>query len=591
MSVKKLVSFLVSRKMISNKKMADVIKNEDAKKEGVFNYLVNNNLIDSRNFMLEAARLLRLKYIDLNAYNVSKAPEKSINIEKMLELNCFTLFDDSKNTYVAVANPLDNQSIIREYRYTTKHHPVLIVAEQEKIIKLINDLKNKAAESGVSIDDLKSSPEDNIMGLMDDMAAEFDILEYDQEEDLISTNEEEQAPIIKLVNNTVVDGIQKGASDIHFEPYEDLYRIRFRIDGVLQTVYKLSTSLSAKISARLKIMSNLDIAEKRIPQDGKFKIAISKDKQIDFRVSVCPIAFGEKIVLRIIDKSSTQIGVKMLGFDSNQEKIFTETLDMPQGMILVTGPTGSGKTVTLYTGLDILNSPEKNISTAEDPVEVNITGINQVHINNKQGLSFAATLKSFLRQDPDIIMVGEIRDLETAEIAFKASQTGHLVLSTLHTNSAAETLNRLVDMGLPKYNIATSVSLIIAQRLGRKLCPVCKQVENSMILDDIINEAHFTQEILEAEGITKEKVKETIIYKPNPNGCSKCFKGYKGRIGLYEVMPVVKNIAKMILEDRNTVDIADQAILNGVKNIRQSAIIKVMQGITSLQEAYRVTKG
>ncbi|MCL4123882.1 UNVERIFIED_CONTAM: hypothetical protein GTU68_056593 [Idotea baltica] len=403
--------------------------------------------------------------------------------------------------------------------------------------------------------------------------------EGDREGDaLIGSGDDDEAPIIRFINNTIVDAIQKGASDIHFEPYEKNFRIRYRIDGLLIETFNTKKNLGPKVISRLKIMSSLDIAEKRIPQDGKFKISLSREKAIDFRVSTCPINFGEKVVLRIIDSSSTQIPIEALGFSEHQKKIYLKAINEPQGMVLVTGPTGSGKTVTLYTGINILNKPERNISTAEDPVELAVSGINQVSVNNKQGLTFAAALKSFLRQDPDIIMVGEIRDIETGSIGIKASQTGHLVMSTLHTNSAPETLNRLVDMGLPRYNIATSVTLIIAQRLTRKLCQKCK-------LED--TDTQF--KILSTFETTMSKIKKAKIYKPNPKGCPRCFKGYKGRVGLYEVMPVSREIAKMILEDKNTMEIAQQAQKENVASVRQSALVRVAEGLTSMAEAYRIS--
>ena len=367
-----------------------------------------------------------------------------------------------------------------------------------------------------------------------------------------------------------------GASDLHFEPYEKVYRVRYRIDGVLRQVATPPLQLASRLSARLKVMSQMDISEKRVPQDGRIKLKISKTKAIDFRVNCLPTLFGEKLVLRILDPSSAMLGIDALGYEPDQKALFMEALDKPQGMLLITGPTGSGKTVSLYTGLNILNREDTNISTAEDPVEINLEGINQVNVNPKVGLTFAAALRSFLRQVPDIVMVGEIRDLETAEIAIKAAQTGHMVMSTLHTNSAPETLTRLRNMGVPSFNIATSVNLVIAQRLARRLCKQCKapiEIPKNSLL-----ELGFTEEDLQ---------EEFQIYQPV--GCGDCREGYKGRVGIYEVMKVTPEISKLIMEDANAITIAEQSQKLGFSNLRRSGLLKVMQGVTSLQEVNRVT--
>ena len=387
--------------------------------------------------------------------------------------------------------------------------------------------------------------------------------------------EQDDAPIVVYINKILLDAIKKGASDLHFEPYEHSYRIRFRIDGILNEIAKPPVALASRMAARLKVMSKLDIAERRVPQDGRIKLALSKKKSIDFRVSTLPTMWGEKIVMRILDSSSAMLGIDMLGYEADQKDIYMEALDQPQGMILVTGPTGSGKTVSLYTGLNILNTAERNISTAEDPVEINLEGINQVQINTKAGLTFPSALRSFLRQDPDIVMVGEIRDLETAEIAIKAAQTGHLVLSTLHTNSAAETLTRLLNMGVPAFNVASSVSIIIAQRLARRLCTQCKAP------DDIPHD-HLRQ-----LGFPEDKLGTFTIYKPV--GCDDCTGGYKGRVGIYEVVKITPEVASIIMEGGNSLDIAHQFQKEGYNNLRQSGIVKAMSGITSLEEVNRVT--
>jgi type IV pilus assembly protein PilB len=386
----------------------------------------------------------------------------------------------------------------------------------------------------------------------------------------------DDAPIVRFVNKVMLDAIKRGASDIHFEPYEKHFRIRLRQDGVLTEIARPPVALSMKVAARLKVMARLDIAERRIPQDGRIKMKLSKNRAIDFRVNTCPTLFGEKVVCRLLDPTSAQLGIDALGYEEPQKQIYLENLAKPYGMILVTGPTGSGKTVSLYTGLNILNTADRNISTAEDPAEIMVPGINQVNVNPKVGLTFAAALRAFLRQDPDIIMVGEIRDLETAEIAIKAAQTGHLVLSTLHTNDAPKTLTRLVDMGVKPYAIASSVSLIIAQRLARKLCSNCKEPVD------------VPPEALLKEGFARADIEAGMtIY--HGKGCSQCTSGYKGRVGIYQVMPVTEQLGRIIMEGGNAIQIAETAKREGVVDLRQSALKKVKDGLTSLEEINRVT--
>jgi type IV pilus assembly protein PilB len=386
----------------------------------------------------------------------------------------------------------------------------------------------------------------------------------------------DDTPIVRFINKVLLDAIKQGASDIHFEPYEKDYRIRFRTDGILREVASPPRNLSPRLSARLKVMSQMDISERRIPQDGRIQMKLSKNRAIDFRVNTLPTMFGEKIVLRILDPSSAQMGIDALGYEEEQKALYMDALSKPQGMILVTGPTGSGKTVSLYTGLGILNTTERNISTAEDPVEINMQGINQVLVNNKVGLNFAEALRSFLRQDPDIIMVGEIRDLETAEIAIKAAQTGHLVLSTLHTNSAAETITRLMNMGVPAFNIASSVSLIIAQRLARRLCKQCSIPETDVPIEALL-ELGFTEEMLETATIKRAV------------GCSACKDGFKGRVGIYEVVKITKGLANLIMDGGNSLALSEQARKEGFHDLRLSALHKAAAGLISLDEISRVT--
>ncbi len=378
----------------------------------------------------------------------------------------------------------------------------------------------------------------------------------------------------------LLDAIKGASSDLHFEPYEKMYRVRFRTDGILHEVARPPVNLGNRLAARLKVMSEMDISERRVPQDGRIKMKLSKTRAIDFRVNTLPTLWGEKVVLRILDPSQAKMGIDQLGYEPDQKALYMSALEQPQGMVLVTGPTGSGKTVSLYTGLNILNTPERNISTAEDPVEINLEGVNQVNVNPKVGLNFASALRAFLRQDPDIIMVGEIRDLETAEIAIKAAQTGHMVMSTLHTNSASETLTRLRNMGVPAFNLATSVNLIIAQRLARRLCPECKQ------------EIDVPREALKEEGFTDADIDEGFrVYVPNAEGCGKCSGGYKGRVGVYEVVKITPKMARIIMEDGNAIDLADAARSEGFNDLRRSGLLKVMQGVTSLAEIDRVTSG
>ncbi len=417
--------------------------------------------------------------------------------------------------------------------------------------------------------------------MMNDMLDEgLENLEIIDDSDVAETDDitpgNDDAPVVRFVNKILLDAIKKGASDIHFEPYEKIFRIRFRSDGMLHEVATPPINLAMRMTARLKVMSKMDIAERRVPQDGRIKMVLSKNRAIDFRVNTCPTLFGEKVVLRILDPTSAEIGIEKLGFEPEQQKAFLSAIHKPYGMVLVTGPTGSGKTVSLYTGLNIINTEDRNISTAEDPVEITVAGINQVNMNVKAGLTFATSLRAFLRQDPDIIMVGEIRDLETAEIAIKASQTGHMVLSTLHTNDAPQTLTRLLQMGIAAFNIASSVNLIMAQRLARRLCEHCKQPED------------LPPKALLKAGFKQEELDTLTVY--GPIGCDKCVKGYKGRVGIYQVMPITEALKTIIMEEGNALELAKQAESEGINDLRESGLNKIRMGITSLEEINRVTK-
>jgi len=474
------------------------------------------------------------------------------------------LYKRGKRLFLGVADPT-NLHAIDEIKFQTGLAVEAIVVEDDKLQKFLDKAIEQADAS--------------MPNLGDDEGVDLDSLEVSGGEDeldaAVSRDDVEDAPIVRFVNKVMLDAIRRGASDIHFEPYEKTFRVRLRMDGILKEIAQPPVQLAGKIAARLKVMSRLDIAERRVPQDGRIKMRLSKTRAIDFRMSTCPTLFGEKIVLRILDPSQAMLGIDSLGYEPFQRELYLKFLAKPQGMILVTGPTGSGKTVSLYTGLHILNKEDTNISTAEDPAEINLPGVNQVNVNNKVGLTFAAALRSFLRQDPDVVMVGEIRDLETAEIAIKAAQTGHLVLSTLHTNDAPQTLTRLIDMGVKPYAIATSVSLIIAQRLARRLCSSCKQ------LVDVPAEA------LRKEGFQEADIPGIKIY--GPKGCQNCTDGYKGRVGLYQVMPVTESIGRIIMAGGNAIDITDQAAKEGVWDLRRSGLEKVRAGMTSIDEINSVT--
>lgn len=497
---------------------------------------------------------------DLAVFDTALLPRELADSKLIHKHRVAPLIQRGQILYVATSNPT-NIDALDAIRFNTKLNIEPIIVEHSKLEKLIEQ---------------QFGDTDNFnFGENEDFDLDVDIPTESTEDDEVPQGEE--APIVKYINKLLIDAIRMGASDLHFEPYEKMYRVRYRVDGVLRQIANPPLQLATRLASRLKVMSQMDISEKRMPQDGRIKLKLSKTKAIDFRVNSLPTLFGEKLVLRILDPSSAMLGIEALGYEEEQKVLFLEALDKPQGMLLITGPTGSGKTVSLYTGINILNTEDTNISTAEDPVEINLEGINQVNVNTKTGLTFSAALKAFLRQDPDIIMVGEIRDLETAEIAIKAAQTGHMVMSTLHTNSAPETLTRLRNMGVPSFNIATSVNLVIAQRLARRLCPQCKQAI------DIPK-----QSLLEL-GFTEQDLANPDLQIFQPVGCSECREGYKGRVGIYEVMKVTPEISKIIMEDGNALQIAAASAQAGFNNLRRSGLQKVMQGITSLQEVNRVT--
>ena len=498
---------------------------------------------------------------DLDAFDSVQAPTDIVEEKLILQHQIIPLVKRGNTLFVATSDPT-RLDALEAIQFNSKLKIQSVIVEHNKINKYI--AKNFQEESNFDFGD-------------EDFDLEADSSPDHQDHDDDDGSKEDEAPIVKYINKLLIDAIRMGASDLHFEPYEKSYRVRYRVDGVLREIARPPLQMSGRLAARLKVMSQMDISEKRAPQDGRIKLKLSKTKAIDFRVNCLPTLFGEKLVLRILDPSSAMLGIDALGYEPDQKALFMDALEKPQGMLLITGPTGSGKTVSLYTGLNILNTEDTNISTAEDPVEINLEGINQVNVNPKVGLTFSTALKAFLRQDPDIVMVGEIRDLETAEIAIKAAQTGHMVMSTLHTNSAPETLTRLRNMGVPSFNIATSVNLVIAQRLARRLCSQCKKPAD--IPKPSLLEMGFTEEDLSNP--------EMKIYEAM--GCPECREGYKGRVGVYEVMKVTPEISRIIMDDGNALEIAAASQRAGYNNLRRSGLLKVMQGVTTLQEINRVT--
>jgi len=525
-------------------------------------YLAQNKLVKSRVLAELISDQFGIAMLDLGSIDKESMPRDTVTEKLARQHRVLPLFKRGNKLFIATSDPSNHQAVT-DVQFSTGLSTEALLVEDDKLGDAIEKFFDNAA-SGLS--DLGDVDLDN---------ADIESVD-DDKQDSGSSGDADDAPVVRFVNKMLLDAIKGGSSDLHFEPYERAYRVRFRTDGILHEVARPPIQLAPRISARLKVMASLDISERRKPQDGRIKMKISKTKAIDFRVNTLPTLWGEKIVMRILDPTSAQMGIDALGYEDDQKELYMNALKQPQGMILVTGPTGSGKTVSLYTGLNILNTVDVNISTAEDPVEINLEGINQVNVNPKQGMDFSQALRAFLRQDPDIIMVGEIRDLETAEIAIKAAQTGHMVMSTLHTNSAAETLTRLRNMGVPAFNIATSVNLIIAQRLARKLCSTCKKPVD------------VPHEVLLKEGFPEDKIGTFKIY--GPVGCENCKGGYKGRVGIYEVVKNTPALQRIIMEEGNSIEIAEQARRDGLNDLRMSGLQKAMQGVTSLEEINRVTK-
>ena len=556
-----LAKRLVREDLINEEEAITATQEANKEKKSLVTYLVENDLIPSRQLANIAADEFGTPIFDLESFDQELLPKELIANNLLQAHHVIPLIKRGNRLFIGVSDPT-NLVAIDEIKFHTGLSVEAVLVEESKLSSMLESLLD---DSGEAFDDLG-----------DDDSLDLDIVDTSKTEEEVNVSDAtNDAPVVRFINQMLLSAIKKGASDLHFEPYEKSYRVRFRVDGVLQTVAKPPIGLGPKMAARLKVMSNLDISERRVPLDGRIKLKISKTKAIDFRVNTLPTLFGEKIVMRILDPSSAKMGIDALGYEDNQKELYMNALSKPQGMILVTGPTGSGKTVSLYTGLNILNQEGTNISTAEDPVEINLEGINQVNVNTKVGLDFAVALRSFLRQDPDIIMVGEIRDLETASIAIKAAQTGHMVMSTLHTNSAAETLTRMMNMGVPSFNLATTINLIIAQRLARRLCSNCKQP------------ADIPKETLFKEGYSEDAIQSATIYKPV--GCPQCNKGYKGRVGIYEVVRITPKISRIIMEEGNSIQLSEAFREEGFNDLRRSGLVKAAKGITSLEEVNRVT--
>ena len=557
---------LVEDGIIEQDKVISAQEAATKKKMPFVSYLVENKLADAKKIAQSASEEFGVPLVDIDVIDIEPDVIKLVKEKLIRQHKTMPLYKRGNRLFVAVSDPTNLQAL-DEIKFHVGMSTEAVLACDDRLTAFI---ETNLADAGESLSDLVGGDSDlDDVDFVDEEAAGADEGGTDSDVD--------DTPVVRFINKVLLDAINKGASDIHFEPYEKSYRVRFRTDGILAEVASPPLGMSMRLAARIKVMSRMDISERRIPQDGRIKLNLSKSRAIDFRVNTCPTLFGEKIVLRILDPSSAKMGIDALGFEPDQKELLLQNLHKPYGMFLVTGPTGSGKTVTLYTGVNILNQPEINISTAEDPVEINLAGVNQVNVNPKVGLDFGSALRAFLRQDPDVILVGEIRDLETAEIAIKAAQTGHMVLSTLHTNDAPQTLTRMVNMGIPPFNIASAVNLIIAQRLARRLCTHCKKPVD------------IPKEALLEEGFTEAQIQKGIkIY--GPVGCDQCSNGYKGRVGIYQVMPISAEIGKLIMEGCTSLDLAEQAQKEGINDLRQSGLKKIIDGHTSLEEINRVTK-
>ncbi|WP_019626862.1 type IV-A pilus assembly ATPase PilB [Thioalkalivibrio sp. ALJT] len=558
-----LAKRLVEADLIAEDIASQLVEESLSKQTPLTHLLATKGGVAEARLAEAAAEEFGLPVLDLASFDHELLPKEHLNEKLIQKHHALPLIVRGNRLYIAVSDPT-NLGATDEFKFATGMPTEAVLVEPRKLDRMID----RALSAATSL--LGDLGDEGLDSLAIDSGEE-------DKETTQPTDGVDDAPVVRFVNKLLVDAINRKASDIHLEPFEKDFRVRFRIDGVLHEVAHPPNSLAPRITARVKVMSRMDIAERRVPQDGRIKLKLSRTRAIDFRVSTLPTLYGEKIVMRILDPSSTSLGIDQLGYEEHQKEAYLNALKRPYGMILVTGPTGSGKTVSLYTGLGILNTADRNISTAEDPSEINMPGVNQVNVNPKVGLTFASALRAFLRQDPDVIMVGEIRDLETAEIAIKAAQTGHLVLSTLHTNDAPQTLTRLANMGVPPYNIASSILLIIAQRLARRLCPNCKEPED------------LPEEVLRKEGFTDADIQAGVsAYRAV--GCDQCTNGYKGRLGIYQVLPISEEMQRGILEGYNSMQLAEQARKEGIEDLRRAGLMKVMKGLTSLEEVNRVTK-
>ncbi len=557
-----LIKCLVQKGILTEDEAKKQAAEAQKNKSSIISHLVSNKIVDSKTVATVASAEYGVPFFDLDAIEIQSLPISLVSEKLIRQHHALPLYKRSSRLFIAVSDP-GNFQALDEIKFHTRLNTETILVEESKLGSAI-ETALEAADTSMA--DLLDEDLDNL----EISSGDEEVAQDDNDSDI------DDAPIVRFVNKILLDAIKKGVSDIHLEPFEKTFRIRYRNDGILYEAASPPTNISHRIISRIKVMSKMDIAERRVPQDGRIKMQLSKNRAIDFRVNTCPTLFGEKVVLRILDPTSAQIGIEKLGFEPEQQKLFLDAIHRPYGMVLVTGPTGSGKTVSLYTGLNILNKIERNISTAEDPVEITVEGINQVNMNVKAGLTFAVALKAFLRQDPDIIMVGEIRDLETASISVKAAQTGHLVLSTLHTNDAPQTINRLMQMGIEPFNIVSAVNLIMAQRLGRRLCEHCKK------------EAEYPEKTYLDAGFKKEELSTLKIYIPV--GCDHCNEGYKGRVGIYQVMPISEKMRALILSGGNAMEMSELSKSEGINDLRASGLEKVRQGITSLAEVERITE-
>jgi type IV pilus assembly protein PilB len=561
LNISGLAHRLVRDDLLTEETAQKALKQAQTQRTPFVSYLVEHKILDGGKIARAASQEFGVPLFDLDVLDLEQAPITLVEEKLVRAHRALPLFKRGNRLFLGVSDPTNIEGL-DQIKFHTGLSTEAIIVEEEKLAR--------------TIDNALEAQETAITDMMDADLDNLDIATAEEEQAQEGELDVDDAPVVRFVNKMLLDAIKTGASDIHFEPYEKNFRIRYRQDGMLHEIAAPPINIAPRLTARLKVMSRMNIAERRVPQDGRIKMMLSKNRSIDFRVNTCPTLYGEKVVLRILDPTSAQIGIEALGFEEEQRKVFEKAISKPYGMILVTGPTGSGKTVTLYTALNMLNKPDINISTVEDPVEIQVTGINQVNMNTKTGLTFAEALRAFLRQDPDVVMVGEIRDLETAEIAVKAAQTGHLVLSTLHTNDAPQTLTRLANMGIPPYNIASSVLIIMAQRLARRLCDHCKAK------DDVPPES-----LLE-EGFSEKEIPKLKIYKAV--GCDMCTNGYKGRVGIFQVMPISEEMGRLIMEGGSSLQLEEQAKKEGIQNLRASGLKKVKAGVTSLEEINRVTK-